>query len=424
MPRTGVFICHCGLNIASRVDVPKVLKGVESLPDVVFAYDYRFMCSSPGQNLIKEAIKEHRLNRVVIGACSPDMHLPTFQRAILYEGLNPYLISIANIREQCSWVTEEREEATAKAIDLVTRQIKRVSRQDPLTDIDVQLNKTTLVIGGGIAGIQAALDIAEGDRKVILVEKSPSIGGRMAQLDETFPTLDCSQCIMTPKMVDVAQHPNITLYTYSELEDVEGYVGNFRVKIRRKARYVDEEACTACGECWNACPVQNNPNIGSMPRYSETIDEENLLRLNQIIEPYGEKDGSLIHALQDINSAYNYLPEFALKYVAERFHKTLSEIYHIATFYAAFSLEPRGKHLIKVCMGTACHARGAPRIVEEIERRLEIRVGETTGDGLFTLQTVNCLGCCALGPVVLVDGDYHQMTVRKVDRLLKRELDE
>jgi heterodisulfide reductase subunit A len=260
LAKVGVFVCHCGVNIAGKVDVARVAEEVGKLPEVALARDYKFMCSSPGQALVKDAIREHGLNRVVVAACSPKMHLPTFQKAIAAEGLNPYLVSMANIREQCSWVTEDPEEATLKAIDLVTRQVRRVAHQDPLAEIDVELNKTALVIGGGIAGIQAALDIADGDRKVILVEKSPSLGGRMAQLDETFPTLDCSQCILTPKMVEAAQHPNIEVRVNSEVGKVDGYVGNFDVTIRRRPTCVDPVKCIGCGICQEKCPVKNVPD--------------------------------------------------------------------------------------------------------------------------------------------------------------------
>ena len=260
MAKVGVFICHCGVNIAAKVDVRRVVEAVEKLPEVGFVQEYKFMCSSPGQTLIHKAIHEQGINRVVVAACSPRMHLPTFQKALLSEGLNPYLISMANIREQCSWVTEDPEKATQKAIDLVVKQVKRVAHQDPRQEIAVPVTKTALVIGGGIAGIQAALDIAEGDRKVILVEKSPSIGGRMAQLDETFPTLDCSQCILTPKMVEVAQHPNIEIRVNSEIRKVEGYVGNFQITIEKKATYVDAEKCIGCGICQEKCPVKKVPD--------------------------------------------------------------------------------------------------------------------------------------------------------------------
>ena len=288
MARIGAFICHCGINVASTVDVEKVTETINELPDVAFAMDYKFMCSAPGQNIIKDAIRDHKLNRIVVASCSPSMHLPTFQKALLNEGLNPYLVSMANIREQCSWVTPDREEATQKAIDLVTRQIKRVAHQDELFDIEVDLEKTALVIGGGIAGIQAALDIADGERKVILVEKSPSLGGKMAQLDETFPTLDCSQCILTPKMVEVAQHPNIEVMVNSTVTKVDGYVGNFEVTINRKATYVDEEKCIGCGICQSKCPSQVAPsefNAGLENRSSIYIPFPQAVPAIPIIDP-------------------------------------------------------------------------------------------------------------------------------------------
>jgi heterodisulfide reductase subunit A len=235
---------------------------------VVHAEDYRYLCSDPGQNLIKEAIREHKLSGVVVAACSPKMHETTFRRAVTASGLNPYLCECANIREQCSWVHEDPVEATRKAGDLVRMMVEKVKYNHPLEPIRVPLTKRALVIGGGIAGIQAALDIADGGREVILVERSPSIGGHMAQLSETFPTLDCSQCILTPKMVEVAEHPNIRLYTYSEVEAIGGTVGQFKVRIKKKPRYVDPDLCTACGDCASACPVSvpNEYDMGMSSR--------------------------------------------------------------------------------------------------------------------------------------------------------------
>lgn len=237
MAKIGVFVCHCGENIARTVDVAKVREAIAKHPGVVHAVDYRYMCSAPGQELIRNAIAEKKLTGVVVAACSPHMHEPTFRRACSEAGLNPYLCEMANIREHCSWVHSDREKATEKAIDLVRFIVEKVKRNRPLSPIRVPITKRALVIGGGIAGIQAALDIANGGYEVILVERQPSIGGHMAQLSETFPTLDCSQCILTPKMVEVRQHPNIRLLTYSEVEDVKGYVGNFEVTIRKKARF-------------------------------------------------------------------------------------------------------------------------------------------------------------------------------------------
>ncbi len=260
MARIGVFICHCGENIARTVDVAKVRDALVKHPGVVHAVDYRYMCSAPGQELIRNAIVEKKLTGVVVAACSPHMHEPTFRKACAAVGLNPYLCEMANIREHCSWVHSDREKATEKAIELVRFLVEKVKRNRPLEPIRVPVTKRALVVGGGIAGIQAALDIANGGYEVILVERQPSIGGHMAQLSETFPTLDCSQCILTPKMVEVRQHPNIKLLTYSEVEDVKGYVGNFEVTIRKKARYVNEEVCTGCGACIQRCPQKRIPS--------------------------------------------------------------------------------------------------------------------------------------------------------------------
>ncbi len=254
MARVGVFICHCGENIARTVDCARVAEYAATLPGVAHAVDYRYMCSDPGQRLIETAIREHGLTGVVVASCSPHMHEVTFRRTVARAGLNPFLCEMANIREQCSWVHEDREAATAKACELVRLMVEKVKWNTALEPIHVPVTRKALVIGGGIAGIQAALDIANGGREVILVEKGPSIGGHMAQLSETFPTLDCSQCIMTPRMVEVKNHPNITLYTYAEVEKVDGYIGNFAVTIRKKARCVDEALCTGCGECQSKCP--------------------------------------------------------------------------------------------------------------------------------------------------------------------------
>jgi heterodisulfide reductase subunit A len=264
MSRIGVFVCHCGENIAATVDCEKVAKTCAKIPGVVYSVDYKYMCSDPGQNLIREAIKEKKLTGVVVAACSPRMHEPTFRRACAEAGLNPYLCEMANIREQCSWVHPKSEATTQKAIDIISTLVAKVKRNRALFPIQVPVTKTALVIGGGIAGIQAALDIANSGHKVVLVEREPSIGGHMAQLSETFPTLDCSQCILTPRMVEVAQHPNITLYSYSEVESLSGFIGNFTARIRKKAKSIDEKLCTGCGECMNACPIKKNPSEFNM----------------------------------------------------------------------------------------------------------------------------------------------------------------
>jgi heterodisulfide reductase subunit A2 len=260
MSRIGVFICHCGENISRTVDVERVAAAAARIPGVAYATDYKYMCSDPGQNLLKKAIAEQNLDALVVAACSPRMHEKTFRNAAKAAGLNPFLCEMANIREHCSWVHEDREEATAKASDIVKLMVERVKKNKKLLPITVPVTKRALVIGGGIAGIQAALDIADCGHQVLLVEREPSIGGHMAQLSETFPTLDCSQCIMTPKMVDAANHPNITLHTWSEIESVDGYIGNFSVVIRKKARSVDMDKCTGCGVCMTKCPQKKIPN--------------------------------------------------------------------------------------------------------------------------------------------------------------------
>ena len=252
--KIGVYICHCGLNIADVVDVEEVAKYAANLPAVAVSRNYKFMCSDPGQSMIKEDIKQLGLNRVVVASCSPLMHEPTFRHAIQEAGVNPYLFEMANIREHCSWTTEDHEDATEKAKALVSAAVRRVYYHQPLEIREVPVNPNTLVIGGGIAGIQAALEIADSEHRVYLVERDPSIGGHMIQFDKTFPTLDCSACILTPKMTSVGMHPYIELMTYSEVEEISGFVGSFKAKIRKKARYVDEDKCNGCGACITKCP--------------------------------------------------------------------------------------------------------------------------------------------------------------------------
>ena len=260
MQRIGVFVCWCGSNIAATVDVKAVAEAMKSEPGVVFSADYQYMCSESGQNLIKNAIKEQNLTGVVVCSCSPRMHENTFRKAAAAAGLNPYMLEIANIREQCSWIHKDKTLATLKAIVLARAAVAKVTLNAPLTAGQSPVTKRALVIGGGIAGIQTALDIADAGFKVDIVEKKPTIGGKMAQLDKTFPTLDCAACILTPKMVEAAQHENIKIYSYSEVSEVKGFVGNFRVKIKRKARYVKEDVCTGCGLCTEKCPQKKVPN--------------------------------------------------------------------------------------------------------------------------------------------------------------------
>jgi len=260
MARIGVFVCHCGENISATVDVVKVAEEIGKLQGVVHSVEYKYMCSDPGQSLVVDAIKEKKLTGVVVAACSPRMHEPTFRKACENAGLNPFLCEMANLREHCSWVHEKNETTTEKAIDIVRTLVAKVQQNAALQPIKVPVTKKALVIGGGVAGIQTALDIANCGHKVIMVERSPSIGGHMSQLSETFPTLDCSQCILTPRMVEVAQHPNITLYTYAEVEGLEGFIGNFKVKIRKKSKSLDEKLCTGCGLCTTKCPQKKIPS--------------------------------------------------------------------------------------------------------------------------------------------------------------------
>lgn len=256
-PKIGVYVCHCGSNIAGTVDVAEVSKWAgEALAhrNVVVSRDYKFMCSSLGQELIQKDIKEMGVNRVVVASCSPHLHERTFRNACANAGLNPYLFEMANIREQDSWVTSDKEEATKKAKSLVSAAVNRVYHHQALNSLFVPIDPNVLVVGGGITGIQAALEIADSGNHVYLVEREPSLGGHMAQFDKTFPTLDCSACILTPKMFDAGNHKNITMLTWSEVEKVEGYIGNFTVTIRKRARYIEEELCTGCGLCQEKCP--------------------------------------------------------------------------------------------------------------------------------------------------------------------------
>jgi heterodisulfide reductase subunit A len=258
--RIGVYICHCGTNIAKTVDVESVAAAAGGQPQVAVARHYRFMCSDPGQELIQRDIRELGLNRVVVAACSPLMHEPTFRKAVEKAGLNRYLFNMANIREQVSWVTADNAAATNKARAQVFAAIRRVAHHQPLEMRRVQIKRRAMVVGGGIAGIEAALQMADAGFEVILVEKESSIGGHMANFDKTFPTLDCAACILTPKMVSVGQHPNIRLLTGAEVDKVEGYIGNFKVKVRIRPRYVDVTKCNSCGTCYDACPSRPFPS--------------------------------------------------------------------------------------------------------------------------------------------------------------------
>ncbi len=255
--RMGVYVCHCGVNIGGVVNCEEVSEYAKSIPNVVVSREYKYMCSDPGQSLIQNDIKEQNLNRVIVAACSPRLHEPTFRRAVKEAGLNPFLFEFVNLREQDSWVhMNQPEQATQKAKDLVRMGCAKARLLTPLESETVSVTKTAMVIGGGVAGIQTALDLGDMGFKTYLVERNPTIGGRMGQLDKTFPTLDCSMCILAPKMVDAGKHENIELLAYSEVKDVDGYIGNFKVTVERKPRYVNEDTCTGCGVCQEVCPIE------------------------------------------------------------------------------------------------------------------------------------------------------------------------
>lgn len=277
-----------------------------------------------------------------------------------------------------------------------------------------------LVIGGGIGGVQASLDLADSGYKVYLLDKGGSIGGTMAQLDKTFPTNDCSMCILAPKLVDAGRHQNIQLVTLSEVEKLEGEPGNFKVKVKRHPRFVDETKCTGCGVCWNNCPVQNKPVIPE-ERLEVVLSEEDKDRMNDILKKNKGSIETLVPILQDVNTAYRYLPAHILMYISFVRDVPLSQVYNIATFYNAFSLEPKGESIISVCLGTACHVKGAPKIIEALERELGIKAGKTTEDMKFSLEAVRCLGCCGLAPVMTIGEDvYGKVTQNKISKILAK----
>ena len=251
--RIGVYVCHCGTNIAGIVDVKALTEYAAGLRNVVVAREYKYMCSDPGQALVEKDIAGHQLNRVVVASCSPLLHEPTFRRAITRAGINAFFLQMVNIREHVSWVHLDKQKATEKTKDLVRAAVRRVALHKPLQKRKVPINPNALVVGGGIAGIHAALTLAEAGKRVYLIEREPTIGGHMAMFDKTFPTLDCAACILTPKMTTVGSHPNIKLWTYSEVVQVDGYVGNYKVKVKRKPRYINEELCIGCQECITAC---------------------------------------------------------------------------------------------------------------------------------------------------------------------------
>jgi heterodisulfide reductase subunit A len=260
----GVYVCHCGINIADHVDVEALENSAGKHPRVAVARNYTYMCSDPGQDLIVYDIEAYQLDRVVVAACSPTMHEVTFRKTLSKAGLNPYCLEIANIREQCSWVHSDRTRATAKAKELVAAAISKALLLEPLEEKEIQMRRSALVIGGGIAGLQSALDIADSGFEVFLIEKDPSVGGHMAKLSKTYPTMAAAEDSISLKMKRAGEHPRIELLTYSDIVGVEGYVGNFTVGVRKKPRYIDPLKCSSCGQCEEICPVRvpNEFNLG------------------------------------------------------------------------------------------------------------------------------------------------------------------
>ncbi|MFC1782361.1 NAD(P)H-dependent oxidoreductase subunit E [Planctomycetota bacterium] len=281
---------------------------------------------------------------------------------------------------------------------------------------------SVLVIGGGIAGMQAALDCANSGLKAYLLEEQPAIGGNMAQLDKTFPTNDCSICMLSPKLVEVGRHLNIKIISYADLEKVEGKPGNFKVKVKRKARYIDEEKCTGCGSCVENCPVHNRISVPVRPRPEPQLDPETKTWLESILsQRQGQGQQLLVPVLHEVQRQYRHLPREVLEYVSWNLNVPLSAVLRVASFYNIFSLKPRGRHTISVCLGTACFVKGSGMLLEKIERELQIKSGETTADRLFTLEEVRCIGCCALAPAIRIDDKvYGHLTQFQIPKILKK----
>ncbi len=416
--QTGVFFSERINGHQSRINFQELEDYLSKIPEVAKIW-YLPSISKSNLKQVAARIRKNRLNRIIIAGNMPGFVKDFVSRALVLSGNDPSQVILADFHNYDAVAPADMERAKA----IITCAIYGVPFETATAPKEVPVNSETLVIGGGIAGIQASLEIANSNNKVYLVERESTIGGHMAMFDKTFPTLDCAACILTPKMVDVGQHKNIELLSYSEVEGISGVPGNYKVKIRKKVRYVNNN-CTGCGECETACPVTNAPQIQAPIKYSRNIEASEIEKVDKILHKYRHNgNGSpgehmLIQIMQDINLEYRYLPEYSLKYVSERLEVPLSQVYHVATFYTAFSLTPRGEHVIKVCMGTACHTRGAPLILERFESILGIKPNETTEDQKFTLLTVGCLGCCALGPVVNVDNDYHQMSLSKIDKMI------
>lgn len=417
--QTGVFFSNGMNGHQNSVDFQELEMYLRKMSEIKNVWIIPEVTDANLKKVVNQ-IKAFGLNRIVIAGDMPGLVKDFISKALQLSGESPDNIILADFREHGAISFTDTEIAKA----LITCAIHDIPFEVAAIPDEVPANSQTLVIGGGIAGIQAALEIANANKKVYLVERKSTIGGHMAMFDKTFPTLDCAACILTPKMVDVSQNSNIDLLTYSEVEEIQKADNNYKVTIRKKSRFVNDK-CTGCGDCEIACPVTNIPQFFIKTIPSQDIDNKSLERLENIISRYSPTPSKapgknmLIQIMQDINQDFNYLPDYSLKYLSEILDIPLSQIYHVATFYSSFSLTPRGEHLIKICIGTACHTRGAARILDEFERQLQIKCGDTTPDLKFTLDTVNCLGCCALAPVITVDEDYHTMSVKKVGSILK-----
>jgi heterodisulfide reductase subunit A len=295
--RIGVYVCHCGINIAATVDAEGVAEYAAQLPHVVVARDYMYMCSDPGQEMIQQDIRDQDLNRVVVASCSPRMHETTFRTTIQEVGVNPYYFEMANIREQVSWVHTNRDVGTQKAKELIAGAVAKAALLEPLEEREVEVTPAALVIGGGIAGLEAALEIADAGYQCYLVERESSLGGRMAQLNKTFPRMEDAGMLVRSEIERALAHPNLDVLAYSEILAVEGYVGNFDVTVRRKPRFVDPVKCTACGKCAEACVLTGQiadefqmglsqraaiylPSVQSLPA-TFTVDSKHCLLLSE-----------------------------------------------------------------------------------------------------------------------------------------------
>ncbi|MCK5148971.1 NAD(P)H-dependent oxidoreductase subunit E [bacterium] len=278
---------------------------------------------------------------------------------------------------------------------------------------------SVMVVGGGIAGIQSSLDLAESGFKVYLLEESPAIGGTMAQLDKTFPTNDCAMCVISPKLVGAGRHLNIELITNAEVVGLSGEAGNFTVQVKKKPRYVDEDKCTGCGACTQNCPVVNVLQMAEEPDIQ--LSTESLLKVTPILDKYRGQKGNLMPILQQINQTFNYLPADVLTYISIELDVRLSDIYNIASFYNSFSLTPRGRHTIKICMGTTCYVKGGERLYNKVRDEFGIENGETSEDMRFTIESVACLGCCGLAPAIMVDDEvYGKVKVSNLMKILEK----